>query len=384
MFRAPPRGRLTRKRAVDATVVAPLPACDAAPKVDDSSSVKAAEDAAAAMPSEGLLDTRLAPVPKHRPLRRAATLSKFLQVGGNHKGWGAFVKAVRAAPHRAILLSGPTGCGKTRGIVDAANNCLGMTVSELNATSVHGTEEFRRKVLGVTCSRTLLGPRILLVDDIEGFDESYISTLAKILKDRREGAGPMVLTCRNPFDRALLCFRSLELNQIRLYTPSTTQLCEAARVVRQDMAESVILHHADGADGNFHQLFLRLRTFINSAPDAHVGLFETTEQLLTGRASVEDWLRSAEPHVLTSILYENYPSICAERDDDHDWHAYSDVLSETRGLPEEYALTCIALSASQRLPMRRPMPLRLPKRSRAGDRGGSVSARDVPALLFGR
>lgn len=392
MFRRPPGGRLARKRssaepAVSTVLLPPLPDVAAAPpseKKQAESSSPVGGGGADPTEKEGLLDTRLAPAVKPRVIRRSDTLSRFLQVAGNARAWETMAQSIRGAPHRAILLHGPTGCGKTRGVFDLANNCLGMTVSELNATSVYGTDEFRRKIVGVTGSRTLLGPRIVLIEDIEGFEESYIATLAKILKERREDSGPMVITCRNPFDRTLLCFRTLDLQQVRLFSPSKSQLVEAVKLVRQDMTESVIAHHAEHANGNFHQIFIRLKTFINSAPDAHVGLFETTQQLLTGNAGAEEWTRSAEPHILTTLLYENYPTIYIEKEgNDDNWHTFSEVLSETRTMPDDYALTCVAMTAMQRLRISRPPPLRLPKRARPPLSSASPYERDVPALLRG-
>jgi flagellar biosynthesis GTPase FlhF len=125
-----------------------------------------------------LIDRTLAPPPTTKTARVMNKLPFFLKHGGNAKSWETIAQQVHKS--RVILLYGPTGVGKTKGVYDIALHMLGLSVFEMNASMAVSTVELRQKLLHVMRSKTLLGARLVLVDDLEAFDESYISVVAKI------------------------------------------------------------------------------------------------------------------------------------------------------------------------------------------------------------
>ena len=310
-----------------------------------------------------------------RAPRKSAALPHFLQHGGNAKAWETVAASLRQTPSRVILLHGPTGVGKTRGVYDVAMHHLGITVFELNAASVNSTDDLRQRLSHVTKCKTLFGTRLALLDDIEGFDETYISTAVKLIKSRTSTDGPMVLTCINPYDRCLVPLRELPLTRIRMYAPPTKVMVKAMAHIHT-AAPSVLTMHAEQSIGNYHQLALRLNTFINSKPDAHVGLFETSHALLKGTADVETWSRSAEPQVLTHLIHENYLAWSNTADDAHD---VADLLSRCERFDEPRKLECIGRMLFSQCRSATVPQMTLSRQQRLSDT--TFSAVDMPSLL---
>ena len=334
-------------------------------------------------PSSGrcLLDSDLAPPPTRLSKTQVSSaLPTFLQVAGNRRAWEVVVRALRERHDATILLHGPTGCGKTRGIAECARRTLGMSVYELNPAVVRSTEAFVRDIEQVASTRTLLGSRIVLVDDLEGFDETYISCFVNILKQRTASHGPLVITCTNPFDRALVGLRALEMTRVRLYPPTAKQMAEAWKTLRSDLPPITLERQATQCVGNFHQLALVLRTYCDSRPDAHVDLFETTQRRLANKATVEDWSRAAEPHILTAVLHENYCAL-AERGPVatalERAEAFVCTLSDGAVIGGEAALEVVGRAAGLVLHTTNPPPLRLTKQLKHAERVDL----DMPRLL---
>lgn len=385
MFRAPHRPRIRNLEAQHSTgryCIVPHPP-PPQPQPTPTSADEASSGATAPEPSPDLLLTSDLAPPANAKSRCvvSSTLPRFLALGGNQKNWELFARTVRGQRNALIMVHGPTGCGKTRGVHECAARALGMSVYELNASDVQSTEAFARGIAQVTATRTLLGPRLVLVDDIEGFDSTYIDVLVRILKRRTVDCGPVVLTCINPYDRALVALRPLTgITRIRMFSPSLGATIEAWKCVRSDLTPSVLKMHAEAAMGNFHQMRLRVRTFCNSQPDQHVGLFETTQSLLTRGATVDAWTRSGEPHVLTSILHENCASIAMRGDMDTELSRtadFMDTLSSLANAPEDERMRAVGMAAQVLLHAREVPLLRLSKRLREDE----AIDLDMPALL---
>ncbi len=256
-----------------------------------------------------------------------------------------------------------------------------MDVYELNSGSVESTEQMVRDMKQVSRTRTLLGPRLVLVDDLEGFDESYIAALLKVLKQRSADDGPLVITCINPFDRALTGLRALPITRVRLFSPSMRSMMEAWKCIRQDVPPSILERHAEEANGNFHQLKIRLRTFCDSRPDTHVGLFETTDALLRGATAIDTWARSNETHILATILHENCPTIVQFGDATTQFDRmlrFMQTLSDTRRMSDQMHSYALGLSATLSLRTRSSPTLHLSKRLRDTERLDL----DMPGILL--
>lgn len=331
-----------------------------------------------------LLDSRLAPKATFTSHAQTSTmLPPFLLAGGNRRAWETFASTLRQQRNAVILLHGPTGCGKTRGVIECARCTLGMSIYELNASGVRGTEEFTRDIEQVAGTRTLLGSRLILLDDLEGFDEVYIACVIKIIKKRTTADGPMVITCNNPFHRALVGLRPLDIVRMRMYAPSPKQMALAWKTIRKDVSPLILERHVQNSLGNFHQLGLLIRSFCDSRPDTHVDTFETTQKRIAGTTTVDDWKRAGESHILTAILHENYCNL-AEHCNNADLAmeragAFIDLLSQTDGVDSGMKLDVLGRAAGVVLHTLNAPTLRLSTRFKQKER---VDV-DLPPLLLG-
>ena len=301
---------------------------------------------------------------KKREQRRQGAIPPFLVHGGNHKTWQSLAKTILTERLATILLHGPHGCGKTRGLHDLAMHHMAMTVYELNASNVEGIERFAKDVRHVTRTKTLLGPRILLIDDLEGFDESYIAKTVELIKGRKEGDGPLVITCHNIFDRALVKLRTLPLQCFRMFEPRPRDMVAAVKTI-VNCSPSLIADYAEESHNNYHQLLLRLRTHAPSHTDERVGLFETTQSLLKRQTAPDRWQRVGEPHTLIALLHEN-AMVIAARGTEHDelerCARFLDAVSATACLPTETHVEVIGQTAQIELHTLDVPPLHLSKR----------------------
>jgi hypothetical protein len=322
---------------------------------------------------------------KPRVSRRRGSMSHFMLNGGNTRAWESVVKSITTTRLATIMLSGPHGCGKTFGVHELAQRHLGMSVYEINSSNVEGIEKFARDVRHVTTTKTLLGPRILLIDDLEGFDETYIAKAVDLLKERKEGDGPLIMTCHNIFDRSLVKLRPLELARIKLYQPRVRDMTNALKGLTNH-SSGLIGQYAQECAGNFHQLMLRLKTHVQSRLDGHVGLFETTQDLLRGKADIDNWLRCGEPRILTSLLQENAMSIAQRGDAETELlrcMRFLDSVSATDAMPMDERMECVGRSAAIELCTEEVPLLNLSRLIGSSTVGRPLYERDIPSLLRG-
>lgn len=330
--------------------------------------------------------TLLHDITPHKPCvtnaPRAGTMPSFLQKSGNLKAWNEVVRHIknRAGP---ILLSGPHGCGKTRGVHELATKHLGMSVYELNPGNVCSTDIFLRDARHVTQSKTLLGPRLLLIDDIEGFDESFVSATLQFFREQTSRHGVVILTCHDFYDRRILKLRTLGLNHTKMSSPSPHAMLAAVRGHVHIDSTAIAERYARESAGNFHQFVLKLRTHAKTRPDEHVGLFETTDALLTDRTTVQQWVRSAESHILVTLLRENACQLAQLQRPAADGLdavcAFFDLVSFSASHAEHIRMQEVGMAARETLALKGRTPrLTLPKRTYSSKR---ASDRDMPAIL---
>ena len=276
------------------------------------------------------------------------------------------MKCVKMSPHEPILVTGPSGCGKTFGVHTCATRVLGMTVYEVTPVNVEGVDRMETQIGSVRRSRTLLGPRMCIIEDIEGFDVTYIRKIVNIVRSNAKNLGPLVIICTDPFEFAFKELREVCKVHIRIRRPTTEQSIIMCKLALPKQPNSFIERHASHASGNMHQLFIRLNTFINSSPDAVVSRFETSRELICGRADVETWIRNAEPWQLVSIMFNNYLLLHDLQQHSNSLEklellaAYGDVVSVTEGMPVDYTLHSIGLVTQQHLRLKKKLIPSLP------------------------
>lgn len=337
----------------------PVPEPPTAPVVDDV--VDALEDRPEARAAvEPLLDA----IPKKvRERRRSGPIPPFLVNGGNHRVWQSVSKVITTEKCATILLHGPHGCGKTRGVHDLALRHLGMTVYELNSSNVEGVERFARDARHVTRTKTLLGPRLLLIDDLEGFDETYIVKMVELLKTRADGDGPLIITCHNPFHRSLVKLRALTMHKIRMYDPRPEDMTAAVKTITNH-PHTLVYKYASECRHNYHQLFIRLKIHAQSTTDIPVGFLETTQALIRREVDTTTWMRASETRMLIQLLQENAPTIAGRGNEEDELERccrFFDTVSATMMFPEEARADLVGRAAQADLFTMEVPPLRLSK-----------------------
>jgi len=302
-------------------------------------------------------------------------LPNSLIKSGNMNAWNEFVKCVKVTPREPILISGPSGSGKTFGVHTCTTGVLGMNKYEVTPTTVSGIDLMESQIGSVRKARTLLGPRICVIDDIEGFDVTYIRKLVNIVRTSQANVGPLVIICIDPFELVFKELREACNVHIRIRRPNIEQIITVGKLALPKHPKSIIERNAAHANGNLHQLFVRLNTVVNSAPDAEVSRFETSRELLCGQSDVETWIRSAEPWQLISIMFNNYSMLHnlqyhQQSLDELEFLAeYIDGVSFTDIMPVDHALQSVGLATQQHFRLKKklipalPFMKQLPKRN---------------------
>jgi len=339
----------------------PVPETPTAVALDDANPVDVSQNKVETpVVAEPLLDA----FPKKiRERRRTGPISPFLVKGGNYRVWQSLSKLIATEKCATIMLHGSHGCGKTRGVRDLALEHLGMTVYELNSSNVEGVERFARDVRHVTRTKTLLGPRLLLIDDLDGFDDTYIAKMVELLKSRVDGDGPMVITCHNPFDRSLVKLRTLTMHRIRMYDPRPADMTAAVKAITNH-SHTLVYKYATECRHNYHQLFIRLKIHAQSTMDIPVGFLDTTQALLRREVDTSTWMRAGESRMLITLLQENAPAIAGRGNEEDELERccrFLDTVSATMAVPEEPRVDIVGRVAQIDLFTMEVPPLRLSK-----------------------
>jgi replication factor C large subunit len=136
--------------------------------------------------------------------------NKFLpsstkEIVGQDKGIAAlkaFAEGYRSMKSRAVLVHGPTGCGKTAAVTALAKE-LSVELVELNASDMRNKDAIERIVGAASKQMSLFAKgKLILVDEVDGLagreDRGGLAALIKLIK---ETAFPIVLTANDPFDK---------------------------------------------------------------------------------------------------------------------------------------------------------------------------------------
>jgi replication factor C large subunit len=186
---------------------------------------------------------------------------KTSEVLGNSEAVSKIVKWLsawsggRTPEKRAILLSGPTGIGKTA-MVYAISNELGYEVVEVNASDKRDRETVRRIVGAYSLQGSLLGDvrgRVLLIDEVDGLsgdeDRGGVSAMIETMK---QTGNPIILTANDKWDPKIRSLRSycmiLDVRKIQAGTiiNALTKICQKERIKANPEALRTIAENSDG------------------------------------------------------------------------------------------------------------------------------------------
>nr|MDO8098351.1 replication factor C large subunit [Candidatus Njordarchaeota archaeon] len=262
---------------------------------------------------------------------------KTSEVLGNNEAvskiakWLSAWKGGKAPEKKAILLSGPTGTGKTA-MVYAISNELGYEVVEVNASDKRDRETVRRIVGGYALQGSLLGDirgRVLLIDEVDGLsgdeDRGGVSAMIETIE---ETVNPIILTANDKWDPKIRSLQShcmiLDIRRIQTGTivNALTKICHKEGIKANPEAFRVIAENSNGdlrsaindlqavAEGKT-ELSLEdvkaLRTMRDRAKgifDGLRGMFQASS-LSIARASLESL--DMDHDMLIQWIYENIP-----------------------------------------------------------------------------
>jgi hypothetical protein len=279
--------------------------------------------------------------------RVRGVLSHALKYSGNGPIWTDVMNAIDCKLCKPFLVWGPTGVGKTFGVKDIADSC-GLRVYEIEPSILSSTENLKKWLNHITQSKTLLGPRLILVDVLEGFDVSFLSIFEKFVKKNPQMTVPVVFIADDAFDMSLknlfaqlpTKFRLFKMNSQRCYAFAKQTF---ARVPPNDLSiglmaswDEIVKKACEECDGNLRNLKCRLTSatiqlnhyikYGGAIPtcvsnniyfedmDESLSLFETTNRFLTGYVEVNTWTQCADKATLLHLVGDNYLRFLSDMD----------------------------------------------------------------------
>ncbi|RME54751.1 replication factor C large subunit [Candidatus Woesearchaeota archaeon] len=230
----------------------------------------------------------------------------------------------------AILLYGPTGCGKTCSVYALARS-LNSEILELNASDLRNKEKMVNVVGASSKQMSLFSKgKIILIDEIDALsgmkDRGCLQALSKIIK---ESSWPIVVIADNPWDKKLADLRK----KCKLVEFKTLSYLSVAKVLKKiclnenvDYDQAVLnsLARKNGGDVRAAINDLQVLTILNKKLDKYDGIVDDRLQ----KSNVIDALRI----VLKSKTPENVINAFDNLDMDHN----EIMLWIDENLPKEY------------------------------------------------
>jgi len=143
-------------------------------------------------------------------------------------------KRVKSLKHRAVLLAGPAGLGKSTA-ADVVAKELGFNKLEFNASDVRNKASIEQEVLSVACNKGIMqfmgskkgqhrGPTVLVMDEVDGMsgnaDRGGMQQLIKIIKGTQV---PIICICNDDRSQKLKSLRNYCL-PLKFRRPSAAQV----------------------------------------------------------------------------------------------------------------------------------------------------------------
>lgn len=275
----------------------------------------------------------------------------------NKQTWTAFMKILKQKETQPIVVWGQSGVGKTFGVKQCAT-AMGYRVFEIEPSSLDSIYSLKKWLLHIGGEKTLLGPRIILVDAVEGIDQSYIKCIQEYLKKRSTKCAPIVFICDDIYAMSIRMFMQKIQTKLRLFRPSDDVL---TNIAKNSFAKHInikdIKIFVDHCNGNLrklkntllqwhamqyvsHDQYIKVSLhtqLVNSKPhtfvktnfktrpklkmkhffdqsDVPVSIFGSTSDLIKHKCSIETWERCASLSTLEKLLHDNFCNITDDID----------------------------------------------------------------------
>ncbi len=154
---------------------------------------------------------------------------------------------------KAMLIYGPTGCGKTSSVHAIANE-LELEIIELNASDFRNSDSISSIAGSASVQKSLFGKsKIILIDELDGIsgqqDRGGIAEISRVIEKSRF---PVIMTANDPFEQKfsqlrksalLLEYSALSYQDIHL---SLEKICKSERISYDEPALKTLALRAGG------------------------------------------------------------------------------------------------------------------------------------------
>lgn len=155
--------------------------------------------------------------------------------------------------HKALLLYGPSGTGKTSSVIAAAQE-LDLELIETNASDVRNKDQIHATIGAALKQGSLFGrKKILLIDEVDGIsgqsDRGGMNALVELITGSKNF---IILTCTDPYDNSFSNLRKLcmlvpfEKLSTQILADQLKEICEKEHIAYDESAIKQLARQSGG------------------------------------------------------------------------------------------------------------------------------------------
>lgn len=278
---------------------------------------------------------------------------------GNAAQWRALRERLMGnEAHVPIVLSGPTGCGKSRGVADLLV-AMGLHPVVLDAVAADDHDQLMEWIGRARRAVTRTHKNVVVLDDMEGFTQKTRKQILSVSIESRNStrSAPLILICNNIRDPMWKEIQTLPV--IRFRAPNQNTCVEwFARHCTGSYSLSEVLRF-QGPFGDLRRMSIALHVFRETKCTRQLSgdvftdnIFGSTRRLFLHLYTAQQWANDAEPRDV-HLLQFHIPKYTTSIDDvcsSFDTLSCLDGMRPSRyefqHVHDQYVPLCMALSTS--------------------------------------